>query len=560
MPPIAKDRAGGWYVPNRCRQGLALACGMLATIGWPLGPGSARSEDFGMARPDAELYRRIQHSTAWVKIFKNRHEVLMGTGFLIDRGHRWLVTNYHVVDRISSPDDHVGVFFPRYEGGDAVTDRKDYQRYDRPITAWVVAYDPARDLAVLELEVVPAAAIPLKLASESLAPGDPVHLIGNPGTREPLWVYNTGMIHQVTRKTFRPQNIKRTLDGLFAEVIPRTPIRPGFSGGPMVNVRGELVGVATLVDFTMQESWAIDGSEVVDLIRTLKDYPRSAQRLLTPRTAEDRQVRESYFQRLGPIDRGIERATDVIRREPGQAAAYRSRGAAYSRQGEFARALADFDAALRLAPTDLSSHYQRGLTLVRLGQPERAIDDFSAVIRAQPGLDAVWRDRAHAAILAGKMAAALTDLDEFLKREPNHAVALLERSWLQSQRGAWREAIADAREAVKEAPSEPSFQALLALLLATCPDNTLRDGGLAVEYANRAVTASGGQSRLCLEVLAAARATCGDFARAIEQQRKAGALATNADRAEMQARLRRYEAKQPLAWTPALTRPLTLRP
>src|SRR6266849_7232857 len=125
-----------------------------------------------------EIYQQTLRSTAWVKVYQDNKLRKMGTGFLVDRVRKLVVTNQHVVDN----NESVEVVFPLYQGGVAVTDKKNYVRYDRPIRGWVLAMDPKRDLAVIELEVVPHAATAMRLASDSVCPGENIHLIGNPGT------------------------------------------------------------------------------------------------------------------------------------------------------------------------------------------------------------------------------------------------------------------------------------------------------------------------------------------------------------------------------------------
>src|SRR5262249_34803424 len=114
---------------------------------------SAPARTWGVeALPDGETpYRRALRSTAWVRVGQDQKLARMGTGFLVDRSRKLLVTNQHVVEN----QETVEVVFPLYQGGGVVADKKNYIRYDRPIRGWVVAMDPKRDLAVIELEIVP---------------------------------------------------------------------------------------------------------------------------------------------------------------------------------------------------------------------------------------------------------------------------------------------------------------------------------------------------------------------------------------------------------------------
>jgi len=186
------------------------------------------------------VYSRLVRSTVWIQ--SNRGTSLAtGSGSLIDRRRRLVLTNYHVV----GDGDRVTVVFPIFRDGKLVAERDVYQRRLREegIRGRVVARDRGRDLALIELDRVPAGAYALALAEKSATPGQDVHSIGNPGGSGALWVYTPGKVRQVYKKRWRAD-----LDGRVAEfaaevVETNSATNPGDSGGPLVNDRGEMVGV-----------------------------------------------------------------------------------------------------------------------------------------------------------------------------------------------------------------------------------------------------------------------------------------------------------------------------
>ena len=122
---------------------------------------------------DSQVYQGMVRSTAWVLTPKGS-----GTGALVDRTRRLVVTNYHVVEDMSE----IMVCFPRFQGGTLIAERKHYLE-NMPklgIRGRVVAQDPGRDLALIELASVPDDAEALVLAASSPNPGEQVHSIGNP--------------------------------------------------------------------------------------------------------------------------------------------------------------------------------------------------------------------------------------------------------------------------------------------------------------------------------------------------------------------------------------------
>jgi tetratricopeptide (TPR) repeat protein len=89
------------------------------------------------------------------------------------------------------------------------------------------------------------------------------------------------------------------------------------------------------------------------------------------------------------------------------------------------------------------------------------------------------------------------------------------------------------------------------MFLATCPDDTLRDGRRALELAQQAQQLPAREELPCLAALAAAYAELGIFDRAVEFGRRAVEVAPSRLRARHEARLAGYEARQPYRdWPP----------
>ncbi|TDC49770.1 trypsin-like serine protease [Micromonospora sp. KC207] len=142
-----------------------------------------------------------------------------GSGFAID-DQQHLITNDHILAR---------------GGGAAVTvELPDGRRF----AAEVVGREPGRDLAVLR--VPPGAGLaPLPLAKPGATRvGEPVLAVGSPlglaGT------VTAGIVSALDRQVRLGANRHRA-------VQTDASINPGNSGGPLVNARGEVVGVNTAI-------------------------------------------------------------------------------------------------------------------------------------------------------------------------------------------------------------------------------------------------------------------------------------------------------------------------
>jgi len=194
----------------------------------------------------ADLYQRTLHATAWI-ITPTKGK---GTGWVIDRGRRWLITNFHVV----ADHETVDVLFPTRRDGRVITDRTYYiqnlrelRRSGRAVSGRVLRKDPARDLALVELDSLPDDAAALKLAPDRPQPGNEVHAVGNRRDLDELWGYTSGHVRQVCRTDegyfWHGRQLARGAGIVLAEV----PINEGDSGGPVVNARGDVVGVMSAV-------------------------------------------------------------------------------------------------------------------------------------------------------------------------------------------------------------------------------------------------------------------------------------------------------------------------
>ncbi|MBP3960647.1 trypsin-like peptidase domain-containing protein [Gemmata sp. G18] len=217
----------------------------------------------------SSVYQKVVRSTVWVHSDRGGGKLATGTGSLVDKGRRLVLTNYHVVGDVKAAT----VYFPEFEGREGkktISERKYYT--DRAgklgITGEVLELDKQADLALIRIDRVPDGATELPLAPESPDPGQSVHSIGNPGKSGALWVYTPGKVRQVYSKKWKVKLDERTTVSFEAKVIETdSPTNPGDSGGPLVNDKGELVGVTQGGALDAQSiSIFVDLSEVKRLV------------------------------------------------------------------------------------------------------------------------------------------------------------------------------------------------------------------------------------------------------------------------------------------------------
>lgn len=95
-----------------------------------------------------------------------------------------------------------------------------------------------QDLAVLQLEALPAGVEELPLAARSPDLGDSVYSVGNPGASGALWVFTTGQVRAVYQRRWATDTHDAVVWREAQVVETSSPTNGGDSGGPVVNHRG----------------------------------------------------------------------------------------------------------------------------------------------------------------------------------------------------------------------------------------------------------------------------------------------------------------------------------
>lgn len=243
-----------------------LVSGLCASAGPKAAP-PPKVEPAPTADIGATVYKQVLRSTAWIHSDRGNGKYSTGSGSLVDKGRRLVLTNYHVVGDVK----RATVFFPDY-GPDkkVIPERKHYA--DRAgrlgIPGDVIELDKEGDLALIRIDRVPEGVPELPLAPASPVPGQGVHSIGNPGKSGALWLYTPGKVRQVYERDWKVKLDDKTTLHFKANVIETdSPTNPGDSGGPLVNDKGELVGVTQGMASDAQSlSIFVDLSEVKRLV------------------------------------------------------------------------------------------------------------------------------------------------------------------------------------------------------------------------------------------------------------------------------------------------------
>ncbi len=300
------------------------------------------------------------------------------------------------------------------------------------------------------------------------------------------------------------------------------------------------------------------------------------------------ELRGSILFQLKQSEKAIESYNKAIQLQPGDVGPYISRARARAQMKDTKGALEDFETALKIDPESIGVRLARARVYQQAGDLKSAKADVEAALKIRPDLP----DRIQAEALLASIAADAGDIDEaiaeceklleIMPKNPNllmeigmlyqfskrshkaiekytEAIANSEKKneLLYRNRGdaylnigKHAEAIKDYEEAIKLKPDDSGILNNFAWVLATSPDDKLRDGKRSVEMGLKACQLTQYEQPHILSTLAAGYAESGDFDNAQKWSAKAVELAArtpdNAEiREQLQKELDNYKQHKP---------------
>jgi tetratricopeptide (TPR) repeat protein len=220
---------------------------------------------------------------------------------------------------------------------------------------------------------------------------------------------------------------------------------------------------------------------------------------------------------------------------------------ALSRSGRLAEAAQELEKLLAEEPENAKAHLQMGLLEERDGRPTEAIEQLQIAVEIEPDLL-----EAHAAAGAlfgrrGRFAEAAGSFARVVELDPVDVGARFSLAMALILGEEYRRARKTLEEALMAFPGNLPLSHLLARLLASAPDGTVRDGARAVQLALAAYEEGGTVDQG--ETVAMAWAEAGDFDQALTWQRRMLGQVEGRESPERVAQLRHrlalYESGQP---------------
>jgi S1-C subfamily serine protease len=214
--------------------------------------------------------------------FGPQPRVSLGSGFVISE-EGYIVTNYHVIESARQIEVN-------FSGDDRVR-------------ATIVGVDPSTDLAVLKINAQVRALTPLPLGdSDAVRVGDAVVAIGNPFGLERT--VTAGIVSALQREITAPNGY--TIDKV---IQTDAPINQGNSGGPLLNTRGQVIGVNSQIEpgdsgtGNLGIGFAVPSATVREVFAQIRESGKVEHAYLGVRTqAIDEVLAQTY--RL-PVETGV---------------------------------------------------------------------------------------------------------------------------------------------------------------------------------------------------------------------------------------------------------------
>jgi tetratricopeptide (TPR) repeat protein len=283
-------------------------------------------------------------------------------------------------------------------------------------------------------------------------------------------------------------------------------------------------------------------------------------------------------------DEAAEIFTAIIDRNPDEPGPYLSRARAYLQGRRYGKAIDDLDIALKQAPshprilllralanhgagnaeaakTDLDDALKdpRGLqelNVISLGRRSDIAEDLESLTKIAPKNSELLLQLGMLYLGTNQPRKAIEKCTAALEQEPENFMALRTRADALLGIGKHPEAVADYERAVKlksrlssdlEKTSWTGVLNNFAWVLATSPEDSVRDGKRAIDLATQACDETNYSKSHILSTLAASYAETGNWEKAIEWSKKAAELGHEDEDTEGQLKkeLASYEAKKP---------------
>ena len=367
------------------------------------------------------LIKRVEPSiVAIVTYDKEGNMAGQGSGFFIDKEGD-VITNSHVLEETS-------------QASIRTTDGKEY-----PVKK-VLAEDKEGDLIRVSSRISKEEVQPLPVTTKLPEVGERIIVIGTPlGFDKTV---SDGIVSAV-----------REIPG-FGKIIQLTaPISPGSSGSPVINMKGEVVGIATFFVVAGQNlNFAIPGERIARLATgkgeslSEREEARTKDELVS---AEKLYVAGLHYVWAEDCGKALDYFAETIKRNPEHAQAYFQAGHCLAKLGQHREAIGAYQHAIRINPGDADFHNNLCVAYGMVGRYDDAIESCKRSIRLKSDLPEPHNNLGWSYQKLDRYQEAIQSCREAIRLKPDFALAHYNLGNSYAALKKYEEAIASYKEAIR---------------------------------------------------------------------------------------------------------------
>ena len=372
------------------------------------------------------LVNKISPAVVTIVVYDvNRQVTGIGSGFFVDKsGH--LITNYHVLDG-------------SYAAEVRTSDGKTY-----PIKL-VVADNESVDLMKVLVDIPRKDIETIKVSRKLPSIAEQILVVGSPMGLEQT--VSEGIVSSI-----------REIPGVGDFFQMSAPISPGSSGSPVINLKGQVIGVATFQFLRGQNlNFAVAGKSVLKLKPTGPAVAISRwtfnNSLEQPRLAEELCRKGYSFSINGEDQKALQFFKQAIEKDPNNKMAWNGLGYCHVGLNNPQAAIQAYRQAIKTDPSDETLHYNLANYYIKLGRRQEAISTYKNALSINPSYESAYFSLGVIYTQIGRLDDGRVAFENVIRLNPEAAPAYFNIAIAYTKLGYYHEAIKANKEVLRIKPN-----------------------------------------------------------------------------------------------------------
>lgn len=288
--------------------------------------------------------------------------------------------------------------------------------------------------------------------------------------------------------------------------------------------------------------WVI-ADDVIPLENSVEHFSKVIQSQPSASAHLHRGIALMQLDRLDEARQDFEKSIEIGTKD---GAVHINLGNVMQRQGQLADSLIQYSKGIELLPDAAFPYIERSSVLMDMKQYTEAAADLEKALALEPTSPEAFNNRGVLKRLQGQYDGAIQDYSKAIELFAKYPSAHANRGFAYRQLGDYKKALDDLNKAITFDPISSDIANDAAWLLATCPDESIRDHERALKLAQQASLGVNSEDGQYLDTLAAALAANGKFEEAVKAGEKAiELLKDDPTVVEVHSRVELYRQKKP---------------